>query len=299
MAGSPQFLRAAFDLVQNPALIRIDILIYAEPHQAHIKISWGLEEHMSSATQLSELRRTFLSRAHQDILALHERLDDADNPETSRTLLHEIVQLSHRLLGSYGSFGFPAMARNFELIEDVALSQMSETTIALPLLTQTRLPGMIADMVEQASLLENLGYEPHPTEASLTPLVDRDDQKSILFVDDDVALHGLAEMFLKEEGYAAIACETCAKDAADYLSNTLVDAIICDWQLEGDTGLDLLRKLRSGGLRPSKETPFIFMTVPSSKQAIERAGLYRPNGYLLKPFDAQRLHSVLARALIN
>ncbi|WP_430432170.1 response regulator [Oceanicaulis sp.] len=292
-------LTAAFDLVQNPALIRIVILIFAEPHQAHIKISWGLEMHMSSATQLSVLRRNFLSRAHEDILALRARLDDADDTATSHELLNEIAQLSHRLLGSYGSFGFPAMARNFELIEDVALSQMSEYTSELPILARTRLPGMIADMVEQASLLENLGYEPHPVEASHTPLVDREDQKSILFVDDDIALHGLAEMFLKEEGYAAIAYETCAKDAADYLSHNPVDAIICDWQLEGDTGLDLLRKLRSGGLRPSKETPFIFMTVPSSKQAIERAGLYRPDGYLLKPFDAQRLHGVLARALMN
>jgi CheY-like chemotaxis protein len=290
---------ATFDRVQNPALIRIIILMFADPHQAHIKISWGLEMHMSSATQLSELRRTFLSRAHEDILALHERLESADDTETSRELLNEIAQVSHRLLGSYGSFGFPAMARNFELIEDVALSQMSDYDSTLPSLARTRLPGMIADMVQQASLLESLGYEPHPVETSHTPLVDREDHKSILFVDDDIALHGLAEMFLKEEGYAAITCETCAKDAADYLSQKTVDAIICDWQLEGDTGLDLLRKLRSGGLRPSKETPFIFMTVPSSKQAIERAGLYRPDGYLLKPFDAQRLHGVLARALMS
>ncbi|MCV0428055.1 MAG: response regulator [Roseibium sp.] len=252
---------------------------------------------MTSATQISELRRAFLSRAHEDIQALHERLESACDSETSHELVTDIAQLSHRLMGSYGSFGFPAMARNFELIEEVALSHISAQSAALPVMDQTRLPGLIADMMQQASLLDTLGYEPHPVETEHTPLVDRDDHKRILFVDDDVALHGLAQLYLKQEGYADIACETCAKDAAEHLAEHHVDAIICDWQLEGDTGLDLLRKLRSGGLRPPKETPFIFMTVPSSKQAIERAGLYRPDGYLLKPFDAQRLHGVLSRAL--
>ena len=252
---------------------------------------------MSSATQISELRRAFLSRAHEDIQALHSRLLAASENDTSHDLLNDIAQLSHRLLGSYGSFGFPAMARNFELIEDVALSHISQRDASLPVIARTRLPDLIADMVQQASLLENLGYEPQAVEPAHNPLVAPEDDKRILFVDDDVALHGLAQMYLKEEGYASVACETCARDAAVHLAEHDVDAIICDWQLEGDNGLDLLRRLRSGGLRPSKETPFIFMTVPSSKQAIERAGLYRPDGYLLKPFDAHRLHGVLARAL--
>lgn len=80
---------------------------------------------MTSATQISELRRAFLSRAHGDIQALHERLERACDNETSHELVTDIAQLSHRLMGSYGSFGFPAMARNFELIEEVALSHIS------------------------------------------------------------------------------------------------------------------------------------------------------------------------------
>jgi len=49
---------------------------------------------MSSATQLSVLRRNFLSRAHEDILALRARLDDADDTATSHELLNEIASLS-------------------------------------------------------------------------------------------------------------------------------------------------------------------------------------------------------------
>ncbi|EAP90992.1 chemotaxis protein CheY [Oceanicaulis sp. HTCC2633] len=254
---------------------------------------------MPTSTDLSDLRRTFLSRAHDDIQALHARLQTDGGSDVDPDLLDDVARLSHRLLGSYGSFGFPAMARNFELIEEVALTQLSSDLDARPALKQTRLPDMIADMLDQAGVLRDLGYEPRTEDLSVSPLVDPRDNKRILFVDDDTNLHGLAEMYLKEEGYSSVIYETCAKNAVEYLSAHSVDAIICDWQLEGDNGLDLLRKVRSGGLQPSRETPFIFMTVPSSKQAIERAGLYRPDGYLLKPFDAHRLHGVLGRALAN
>ena len=254
---------------------------------------------MPSSSQLSDLRRTFLHRAHDDIQALHARLSIHEAQTADSDLLNDVAQLSHRLLGSYGSFGFPAMARNFELIEDLALTQLSTDAETRPALPLTRLPDMISDMLEQAGVLKELGYEPNAREMTLAPLVDPKDNQRILFVDDDTNLHGLAEMYLKEEGYSSIVYETCARHAAAYLAENTVDAIICDWQLEGDNGLDLLRKVRSGGLKPSPRTPFIFMTVPSSKQAIERAGLYRPDGYLLKPFDAHRLHGVLARALTS
>ena len=252
---------------------------------------------MPSANQLSDLRRTFLNRAHSDIQGLNARLRMNLEAEADNELLNDVVQLSHRLLGSYGSFGFPAMARNFELIEDVALTQLSSENERRPSLALTRLPDMISDMLDQSGVLKDLGYEPSLEELALVPLVNPSDNRTILFVDDDINLHGLAEMYLKEEGYSSVVYETCARDAADYLAEHSVDAIICDWRLDGDNGLDLLRKVRSGGLRPNRQTPFIFMTVPSSKQAIERAGLYRPDGYLLKPFDAHRLHGVLARAL--
>ena len=256
---------------------------------------WG--QSMPSTSQLSDLRKTFLHRAYEDIQALYDRLQLSESENTDDQLLTDVAQLSHRLLGSYGSFGFPAMARNFELIEDVALSQLSSETEPRPALTVTRLPAMVSDMLEQASVLRDLGYEPNTREYSVAPLVDPKEGQRILFVDDDTNLHGLAEMYLKEEGYSSIVYETCASKAAAYLAENTVNAIICDWQLEGDNGLDLLRKVRSGGLRPARNVPFVFMTVPSSKKAIERAGLYRPDGYLLKPFDAQRLHSVLGRAL--
>lgn len=254
---------------------------------------------MPSTDQMSDLRRTFLNRAHGDIQALHTRLTLNDENGSDNILLNDVAQLSHRLQGSYGSFGFPSMARNFELIEDVALTQLSAEADHRPSLAMTRLPDMISDMLDQAGVLKDLGYAPSQDGCHLTPLVDSTENRTILFVDDDINLHGLAEMYLKEEGYSSIVYETCARDAAEYLAENTVDAIICDWRLEGDNGLDLLRKVRSGGLQPNKLTPFIFMTVPSSKQAIERAGLYRPDGYLLKPFDAQRLHGVLARALAN
>ncbi len=252
---------------------------------------------MPSASQLSDLRRTFLNRAHDDIQTLYVRLRNSGNSGDEADILNDVASLSHRLMGSYGSFGFPAMARNFELIEDVALSQISADHDARPAIELTRLPDMISDMLDQAGVLKDLGYEPTAPDGPNSPLIDPSEYKRILFVDDDTNLHGLAEMYLKEEGYSSIVYETCARNAADYLSENMVDAIICDWQLEGDNGLDLLRKLRSGSLKPAKTTPFIFMTVPSSRQAIERAGLYRPDGYLLKPFDANRLHGVLGRAL--
>ena len=71
------------------------------------------------------------------------------------------------------------------------------------------------------------------------------------------------------------------------------DLVICDWQLPGGTGLDLVRKIREAG----SEVPFIMVTARSDRDSVLAAARYRVNGFIRKPFSVELVHRRLAEVM--
>jgi len=114
----------------------------------------------------------------------------------------------------------------------------------------------------------------------------------ILIVDDDKELLQLMSDYLGANGFQLeVACS--AAQARDCLGRSKYDAILSDFNMPGESGLDLLGHVsaRYPGL------PFILMTgsgiSPLRDETIKMGG----SGYMVKPFKLKNLLETIDRVL--
>lgn len=117
----------------------------------------------------------------------------------------------------------------------------------------------------------------------------------ILIVEDDVALASTVFKYLQAERHLPITVHD-GMEAFERLRLETFDVLILDWQLPGMTGIELLKKLRSGGNKS-----LILMLTGKSDIDNKELGLETgADDYLTKPFDLRelsaRIRSMLRRA---
>src|SRR5262245_57415437 len=115
---------------------------------------------------------------------------------------------------------------------------------------------------------------------------------SLLVIDDDRLILDCFR-FVFPQGDPILYTATSAKEGLNKFSQLKPDAVLLDVQLPDGSGLELYQQLRDIDSR----TPIIFMTGQgTSETAIEamRLGAY---DYIVKPFDPDRIASLVRRAL--
>jgi DNA-binding NtrC family response regulator len=115
--------------------------------------------------------------------------------------------------------------------------------------------------------------------------------RSILVVDDDVAMREMMVSMLEAAGIRAAAAAS-AQSALEALRDGEFDVVLSDIRMPGKDGLELLGELRE--IRP--ETPVVLMTAfgsIDSAVAAMRAGAF---DYIPKPFKRDEVLVVLERA---
>ncbi len=114
----------------------------------------------------------------------------------------------------------------------------------------------------------------------------------ILVVDDESQMRLAIEAVLLRLGHTVVTC-SCVSQALGVLSNSKIDLIISDMKMPEVTGLELLAQCRSS----YQQIPFVLITAYGTiGQAVEAM----KNGafdFITKPFSAEDLSSVVARAL--
>ena len=110
----------------------------------------------------------------------------------------------------------------------------------------------------------------------------------ILVVEDEKRLNRIISEALEDEGYSVDSCFN-GQDALAYAAGADYDVIILDIMMPKMDGLEVVRRLRSGG----NSTPVLFLTARDSVAdrvtGLESGGDY----YLVKPFDFQELMAVV------
>jgi EAL domain-containing protein (putative c-di-GMP-specific phosphodiesterase class I) len=115
--------------------------------------------------------------------------------------------------------------------------------------------------------------------------------RSVLIVDDDVALARAFQRTLTRGGFEVVVAES-GTTAVETIVSTPFDVIVTDIQMPGMTGVDLLRIVRAQDL----DVPVILMTgAPTVETAIEAVSLGALQ-YLAKPFESEVLIEVVERA---
>jgi two-component system response regulator LytT len=114
---------------------------------------------------------------------------------------------------------------------------------------------------------------------------------TILIVEDEsLVAMDMADM-LTRLGYKVLPAAMDHAEAIKAIDTHKPDLVLVDISLSGEkTGIDVANHI--GGT-----IPFIFVTSHSDKQTVSLAVASEPNGYLLKPFDANDLYTSIEVAM--
>lgn len=118
--------------------------------------------------------------------------------------------------------------------------------------------------------------------------------KAILVVDDSAAIRQLVSFTLKKEGYDVAE----GSDGADALNKARArryDLVLTDQNMPQMDGLSLIRNLRA--LPQYRSVPILILTTESSDSMKQQGRAGGATGWLVKPFDPQKLIDVVKKLL--
>ncbi|HLD23219.1 MAG TPA: EAL domain-containing protein [Sulfuricurvum sp.] len=118
-------------------------------------------------------------------------------------------------------------------------------------------------------------------------------KKKILIVEDE----GIVALDLQDRleflGYQVIGIADTAKSALKMVAKKSPDLVLMDIVIKGETdGIDTARQIHD-----LFSIPVVFLTAYADDKTLARAKLSNPHGYIVKPFNAQMLHSNIEMAL--
>src|SRR3954451_1444953 len=105
-----------------------------------------------------------------------------------------------------------------------------------------------------------------------------EDEPRLIIVDDDHSVLRVTERILALEGYRIVGC-TSAAEALRVLELQSFDAMLCDVQMPGMDGIQLLRSMRSRGL----DLPVVLISGQADLDSAVAAVEYGARRYLIKP----------------
>lgn len=123
---------------------------------------------------------------------------------------------------------------------------------------------------------------------------ERKRRKHILVIDDDSTMLKTLKESLHDEYDVATAIS--GKVALKFLEKKTTDLILLDYEMPGENGPAVLEKLRANNA--TKDIPVIFLTGITEREKITKALVMKPQGYLLKPVDHEKLLEVIEKTLV-
>lgn len=117
----------------------------------------------------------------------------------------------------------------------------------------------------------------------------------VLLVDDDSCSREILKTLLEELGMEKIHEEEQGEQGLKALqeSGEHYDLVLCDWNMPGMTGLDLLKTIRAD--EKFKSLPFIMVTGVGDVQNIQEAIQSGVSDYVVKPIDIAVLESKIEK----
>ena len=117
----------------------------------------------------------------------------------------------------------------------------------------------------------------------------------ILIVDDYRTMRRVIQNLLNRLGYDDVAEAADGASALATLRADKVGLVLCDWNMQPMSGLQLLREIRRD--RAIASTPFIMVLADNRRDDINALKDAGADGYLVKPFNAETLQAKIKAVL--
>ncbi len=118
--------------------------------------------------------------------------------------------------------------------------------------------------------------------------------KKILVVDDSAAIRQSVTYTLEQAGYETVTAED-GKDGLGKLGDGPFDLILTDVNMPNMDGITLVREVRS--MPDYKFTPVVVLTTESQGSKMEEGKAAGATGWIVKPFDAEKLLGVVKKLI--
>lgn len=119
----------------------------------------------------------------------------------------------------------------------------------------------------------------------------QEERKRVLIIDDDPMMLKLIKEHLHDTYDVATAIS--GKIARKFLETKKVHLILLDYEMPVENGPEVLTKIREN--EALRNIPVVFLTGITEKEKISQALKLRPQGYLLKPIDREKLLGTIER----
>ena len=117
---------------------------------------------------------------------------------------------------------------------------------------------------------------------------------TIGILEDEVLIAEALRELLSNLGYENVLVANTFEEGLEFLSKQ-PDLVLLDINLNGQQdGIDFASRVRQ-----QLDIPIIFISSHSDQQTVQRASAIKPNGFLLKPFNQERLYTAIETALAN
>ncbi len=118
--------------------------------------------------------------------------------------------------------------------------------------------------------------------------------KTILIVDDSASIRQMVSFTLKSAGYEVVEASD-GMDGLDKAKSRSASLVLTDQNMPRMDGLTLIRNLR--GLPQYKSVPILMLTTESSDAMKAQGRAAGATGWLVKPFDPQKLIEVVRKVI--
>ena len=117
---------------------------------------------------------------------------------------------------------------------------------------------------------------------------------SILAVDDSASMRQMVSFTLKSAGYNVVEAVD-GQDAWEKAGGRTFDLVLTDQNMPRMDGISLTKKLRESA--QFKSTPILILTTESSDQMKQAGRAAGATGWLVKPFDPNKLIEVIQKVI--
>lgn len=224
----------------------------------------------------------------------NESRDDIIQMVSVKSKLDRISQVPMVIIGTQEDCEeFEAIAVNtadLALHRPVSVSTIQEKIIRL--LKERRFQEAVdvqgTQAAERASVPGIRESGKHPAQAGGSS-----QRRHVLVVDDNTMMLKTIKDHL--QGQYDVATAINGKAALKFLMKKKTDLILLDYEMPGENGVAVMEKLRS--INGAKDIPIVFITGVTDMNKIKEALVLKPQGYLLKPIDRDKLLEKIARVL--
>ena len=118
--------------------------------------------------------------------------------------------------------------------------------------------------------------------------------KIVLTVDDSASIRQMVAFTLKSAGYTVIEAED-GQSGLEKAKSNAVNLVLTDQNMPKMDGLALIKALR--GLPQYRSTPILMLTTESGDAMKAQGKAAGATGWLVKPFDPQKLLDVVKKVI--